>query len=180
MTVDLWHDLSAGPQVPEVIHALIEIPKGSRNKYEYSKEDRVLKLDRVLYSSIHYPGDYGFVPKTYFDDNDPLDVLVILNQPTFPGCLIEVRPIGMLKIVDRGEPDFKILAVVKADPTYSAYHDLKDVPHHYLVEVEHFFTTYKQLEGAVVDDLGWANVVEAKATIETARRRYDAEFAKTD
>ena len=174
--MNLWHDLSPRPQVPDIVHAVVEIPKGSRNKYEYSKTDHVLKLDRVLYSAVHYPGDYGFVPRSLFDDGDPLDVLVILNQPTFPGCLIEVRPIGMLKIVDRGEPDYKILSVVNVDPTYADYRDLDDVPRHYLIEVEHFFTTYKQLEGAVVDDLGWAGVAEAHAAITAAFQSYDQKF----
>ena len=174
--MNLWHDLSPGPNPPEILHALVEIPKGSRNKYEFSKTDQVLKLDRVLYSSIHYPGDYGFVPQTLFDDGDPLDILVIVNQATFPGCLIEVRPIGMLKIVDRGEPDNKILSVVNVDPTYAGYRDLDDVPRHYLVEVEHFFTTYKQLEGAIVDDLGWADVAETRTTIEAALQSYNASF----
>jgi len=180
MTIDMWHNISPGPKVPDIIHAMIEIPKGSRNKYEYSKSDHVMKLDRVLYSSIHYPGDYGFMPQTLSEDNDPLDILVILNHPTFSGCLIEVRPIGMLKIVDRGEIDNKILAVVNSDPTFAGYFDLKDVAHHYLVEVEHFFTTYKQLEGAVVDGLGWENVVVAKATIAAAIRLYNETFNKAD
>lgn len=176
--MNLWHDVSAGPNLPDVVHAVIEIPKGSRNKYEYSKTEGMLKLDRVLYSAIHYPGDYGFVPQSYFDDDDPLDILVMVNLPTFPGCLIEARPIGMFKMRDRGEPDYKILAVPVHDPHFKDFHALADVPKHYLVEVEHFFTTYKQLEGVKVEQLGWADVAEAKETLDYSIKKYQEAFSK--
>ena len=103
--MNLWHELDPGPSWPEVIHVVVEIPKGSRNKYEFHKRTGAFKLDRVLYSAVHYPGDYGFTPQTFYDDEDPLDVLVMTNLPTFTGCIVEARPIGMFRMLDRGEPD---------------------------------------------------------------------------
>ena len=121
MMLHLWHNLSSGPEAPDVVYTVVEVPKGHRNKYEYSKTAGVIKLDRVLFSPLHYPGDYGFIPQTYFDDNDPMDILVMMNEPTFPGCVIEARPIGMFKLIDRGEPDYKILAVPSTDPNFEDY-----------------------------------------------------------
>jgi len=118
MTLHLWHNLSPGPQAPDVIYAVVEVPKGSRNKYEYSKSAGVIKLDRVLYSPLHYPGDYGFIPQSYYADGDPLDVLVMMEEPSYPGCVIEARPIGMLRLLDRGQNDDKILAVPATDPQW--------------------------------------------------------------
>ncbi len=109
--MNLWRELPPGPQAPEVVFCIVEIPKGSRNKYEYQEDTGVIKLDRVLYSSIHYPGDYGLIPKTFCEDGDPLDILVMTNQPTFPGCVIEARPIGVFHLRDAGPSDDKILAV---------------------------------------------------------------------
>ena len=174
--VNLWHDLSAGPNVPEVVHAVIEIPKGSRNKYEYSKTDGVLKLDRVLYSPMFYPSDYGFIPKTLFGDGDPTDILVMMNEPTFPGCVIEARPIGMFKMIDKGELDYKVLAVPADDPYFKDYKDLSDLPAHYLREVEHFFMTYKQLQGTTVQSEGWVGAAETKTAISESLQTYLQEF----
>jgi inorganic pyrophosphatase len=176
--IHLWHHLSPGPNPPDILHAVVEVPKGSRNKYEYSKMDGVIKLDRVLYSSVHYPGDYGFIPQSYSEDGDPLDVVVIINEPTFPQCVIEVRPIGMLKMLDKGEPDSKILAVPKYDPHYNDYGKLEDVPRHYLREVEHFFGTYKLLEGVTVENLQWADLDAAKEEIRISLQRYIDTFRK--
>src|SRR5581483_5248754 len=108
---NLWHDLKAGPELPDIVNVVIEIPKGSRNKYEFDKPTGAFRLDRVLYSSMEYPGDYGLIPQTYYDDGDPLDVLVMVEQPTFPGCIIQARPIGLFRMQDREAPDDKILAV---------------------------------------------------------------------
>src|SRR5436190_21427895 len=118
MLMNLWHDLEPGPSVPDVIHTIVEIPKGSRNKFEDHKPTGAFKLDRVLYSPVHYPGDYGFIPQTYYEDGDPLDVLVVTNLPTFTGCIVEARPIGMFKMRDKGESDDKILAVLHYDPFF--------------------------------------------------------------
>ncbi|MBO9327138.1 MAG: inorganic diphosphatase [Roseiflexus sp.] len=165
MTMNLWHELESGPNTPEVVHVVVEIPKGSRNKYEYHKQTGAFKLDRVLYSAVHYPGDYGFIPQTYYDDGDPLDVLVMTNLPTFTGCIVEARPIGLFRMTDRGEPDDKILAVLHYDPFFADFNDYTQLPAHYLKEVEHFFTVYKDLEGARVEPIGWENAVIAKERV---------------
>jgi inorganic pyrophosphatase len=172
MLMNLWHDLEPGPSVPDVIHTIVEIPKGSRNKYEYHKQTGAFKLDRVLYSPVHYPGDYGFIPQTYYEDGDPLDVLVVTNLPTFTGCIVEARPIGMFRMKDKGEADDKILAVLQYDPFFDGIADFTDLPAHYLKEVEHFFTVYKDLEGARVEPLGWENAVTAKERIRFAINHY--------
>jgi len=177
MPAHLWHDLAAGPRPPDVVYAVVEVPKGSRNKYEYSKSGGVIKLDRVLYSPLHYPGDYGFIPRSYFEDGDPLDILVMLNEPTFPGCVIEARPIGMFKMIDKGSADYKILAVPATDPHFSDYHDLPDIPQHYPNEVLHFFMTYKQLEGAEVKNEGWTGAAEARETISAALALYQETYS---
>jgi inorganic pyrophosphatase len=176
MTLHLWHNLSAGPTPPDVIYAVIEVPKGSRNKYEYSKAAGVIKLDRVLYSPLHYPGDYGFIPQSYYGDGDPLDVLVMMNEPTFPGCVIVARPIGMLKMVDKGEHDDKILAVPATDPQFDEIHDISDLPRHFPKEVEHFFLVYKQLQGTSVETQGWVGAEEAKKAIQKGLQMYRDEF----
>ncbi len=176
MALHLWHNLAPGPSAPEVVYAVIEVPKGSRNKYEYSKKAGVIKLDRVLYSPLHYPGDYGFIPQSYAGDSDPLDILVMMNEATFPGCVVEARPIGMLKLVDKGEMDYKILAVPANDPGFEEYHDLKDLPAHFPREVEHFFVVYKQLQGTSAVSEGWFGVEEARAEIVKALQYYRDTF----
>jgi len=170
--MNLWHDVDIGPAVPDIIHAVVEIPRGSRNKYELHKETGAIKLDRVLYSAVHYPGDYGLIPQTYYDDGDPLDVLVMTNSPTFPGCIVEVRPIGIFRMLDKGEMDDKILAVLNADPFFADYHDYTDVPAHYLKEVTHFFSVYKDLEGVRTQAMGWQNAAAAKERIRHAMELY--------
>jgi inorganic pyrophosphatase len=170
--MNLWHDVAIGAKVPDVIQAVVEIPRGSRNKYELHKETGAIKLDRVLYSAVHYPGDYGLIPQTYYDDGDPLDILVMTNSPTFPGCIVEVRPIGMFRMLDKGEMDDKILAVLHADPFFADYHDYTDVPAHYLKEVTHFFSVYKDLEGVRTQPMGWENAAAAKELILHAMELY--------
>jgi inorganic pyrophosphatase len=172
MTLHLWHNLVSGPEVPDIVYAVVEVPKGSRNKYEYSKGTGVIKLDRVLYSPLHYPGDYGFIPQSYFDDGDPMDILVMMNAPTFPGCVIEARPLGMFKMIDNGEPDFKVLAVPSTDPNFDEYRDLKDLPVHFPKEVEHFFMVYKQLQGTQVESQGWVGAEETKKAILSSIQSY--------
>jgi inorganic pyrophosphatase len=163
--MNLWHELDPGPNPPDVIHVIVEIPKGSRNKYEFHKQTGAFKLDRVLYSPVHYPGDYGFTPQTFYDDGDPLDVLVMTNLPTFTGCIVEARPIGLFKMLDRGEPDDKVLAVLQYDPFFADYSTYTELPNHFIREVEHFFKVYKDLEGARVETLGWENEHVAKDRI---------------
>src|SRR3982074_2074388 len=174
--LNLWHDLPVGANPPEPVTAVIEIPSGSRNKYELDKVSGMLKLDRVLFSAVHYPGDYGFIPRTLHEDNDPLDVLVIVKEQTFPGCQIDVRPIGVLKMLDRGEPDDKILSVPLHDPYHEEYFDIADIPQHMLKEVEHFFHTYKDLEGKRVEILGWGKSGEAMEIINQSITRYQAAY----
>lgn len=174
--INLWRDLSAGSHPPEVITAVVEIPSGSRNKYELDKESGLIRLDRVLYSAVHYPGDYGFIPRTLAEDGDPCDVLVLLNEPTFPGCQIDARPIGVLRMLDRGEPDDKILAVPCHDPFYGEYFDIADIPQHYLREVQHFFGIYKDLEGKRMEVLGWAKSEVAAQAVTEAMRAYEAKY----
>jgi inorganic pyrophosphatase len=171
-----WHNLSPGKHPPEEVTAVVEIPSGSRNKYELDKETGLFKLDRVLYSAVHYPGDYGFIPRTLAEDGDPCDVLVLLNEPTFPGCQIEARPIGVLRMLDRGDPDDKILAVPVHDPFYSEYFDIADIPQHYLLEVEHFFHIYKDLEGKRVQTVGWEKSEGAMRVIVESIERYEARY----
>lgn len=171
-----WHDLPVGKHPPDLITAIIEIPGGSRNKYELDKDSGLFRLDRVLCSAVHYPGDYGFIPRTLSEDGDPCDVLVLIREPTFVGCAIAARPIGVLRILDRGEPDEKILAVPAEDPFQNEYFDIADVPQHLLREVEHFFQIYKDLEGKRVQVLGWAKSEVAMAEVTRAMERYAARF----
>ncbi|GAC1514836.1 MAG: inorganic diphosphatase [Gemmatimonadaceae bacterium] len=170
--INLWRDLSAGIDPPRQINTLVEIPSGSRNKYELDKQSGMLKLDRVLYSAVHYPGDYGFMPRTLHEDGDPLDVLVLVKEATFPGCQIDVRPIGVLTMLDRGEPDDKVLGVPLHDPYYHEVEDIADIPPHLLKEVEHFFQTYKDLEGKRVQVRGWEKSDVAKRVIDASMERY--------
>jgi inorganic pyrophosphatase len=144
-----------GDRAPEVVNTIVEIAKGRRSKFELDEETGLFRLDRYLYSSSHYPGDYGFVPQTVADDGDALDVLIMVNEPTFSGCLIAARVLGIFGMTDRGKGDDKVLAVPDSDPLFADYQSLGDVPPHFLREVEHFFTTYKQLEGAHVEARGW-------------------------
>ncbi len=173
-----FHSLPAGTDLPSVVHAIIEIPKGKRNKYEIDKQTGLIRLDRYLYSASHYPGDYGIIPQTLAEDGDPLDILVMVNEPTFSGCLIETRVVGMFKMVDRGDNDFKIFGVPNSDPLFAEFKTLEDVPQHFLREVAHFFGTYKQLEGVEVKTLGWTGIPEAQETVEDAVARYQNEVAK--
>lgn len=153
--MNLWKDLNAGPSEPDVLYAVIEIPKGSRNKYEYNKDIEAFALDRVLQSPIHYPAEYGIIPQTLWDDGDPMDMIVLIEQPTFPGCVIEVRPVGIMRMNDSGDSDDKILSVPINDPKYKNVVDLEDVPETILKEIRGFFESYKKLEGKETKVLGW-------------------------
>ncbi|HEX7117634.1 MAG TPA: inorganic diphosphatase [Longimicrobiales bacterium] len=176
MNGNAWHDLPAGPEPPAVLNAIIEIPRGSRNKYELDKDTGLIRFDRLLYSAVHYPGDYGFIPRTLADDDDPLDVLIMVTVPTFPGCLMGVRPIGAFEMRDEKGLDEKILCVPLRDPLYDEYHDLDDVAAHYLREVEHFFAIYKELEGVKTTIVGWRDRARAIEMIDAARERYATTF----
>ena len=156
----------------EEVLAFIEIPRGSRNKYEFDKASRTFRLDRVLYSSVHYPADYGFIPDTLGKDGDPLDILVLVQEPTFPGCLVPARPVGGLDMSDEKGSDFKVVAVPVGDPRYAHVHSLADAGEHWPREIETFFATYKLLEGKTTDVQGWHGAEEACRVIAECRERY--------
>lgn len=178
--MNLWHELPPGPNWPKVVYVVVEIPKKSRNKYEYDEHGGFVKLDRVLFSPLHYPGDYGFIPQTLHADGDPLDVLVITNEPTFPGCVIEARPMGVFHMIDKGQADEKILAVPNTDPLFQQYNALSDVPPHFLDEVQHFFSVYKDLESMRVVTKGWEGTKKAYLEIEQAVKAYQRQIRKRE
>ena len=157
---------------PASVLAFIEIPRGSRNRYEFDHVTGKFMLDRVLYSSVHYPTDYGFVVDTLAEDGDPLDVLVLVQEPTFPGCHIPARVLGGLDMHDEKGPDFKVLAVPIGDPRYAHVHSLGDLGDHWLREIETFFATYKLLEPKQTEVLGWHDVGETILTVEACRIRH--------
>ena len=156
----------------KTIDVLIEIPKGSRNKYEYDFELKKIRFDRMLFSSMMYPGDYGFIPETLALDGDPLDVLVLGHEPTFPMCVMEVRPIGVFHMADEKGPDEKLICVPVSDPIWSTRNDIFDLNPHRLKEIEHFFQVYKDLEKKKVDVGGWGNAEEAKDIYHKCVERY--------
>lgn len=170
--MDYWKDIPSGGKAPEVVNIVVETPLGNRNKYEYNKEECVFTLNRVLYSSVHYPMDYGFIPQTIYDDGDPLDAMVLVYQPTFSGCVLEARPVGLMEMDDGGEKDNKILAVPLRDPRFNEIKDIKNVPKHILDEIAQFFREYKNLEGKKTIVLGWGNVKSAKREIRKAMKNF--------
>ncbi len=143
---NIWHDISADRITPEDFICVIEITKGSKKKYELDKKTGFLILDRILYTSTHYPANYGFIPRTYADDGDPLDVLLICAEPIEPMTLVRAYPIGVIKMIDNGKYDEKIIAIPHGDPNYNMYTDIDQLPQHIFEEMRHFFTVYKNLE----------------------------------
>jgi len=174
---NLWRELRTGPDCPEIVYAIVEIPKGARNKLEYNIESGVIVLNRVLFSSLHYPGDYGLIPQTFAEDGEPLDILIMTGEPTFPGCVIQARPVGIFRMLDGGLQDDKVLAVPATDPLFADYRDLGDVPPHFLREAAHFFEVYKDLEGVRGKPIGWEDAAAAKREIERAVGIFGARFA---
>jgi len=156
----------------ESILVVVEIPKGSRNKYEYDAELECFKLDRMLFSSVHYPSDYGFVRDTHAEDGDPLDAMVIVGEATFTGCVIEAKPIGLFKMWDEKGLDHKVLCVPVSDPQWNWLDDIGDVPEHLLLEIEHFFAIYKDLEMKKTRVAGWKDAATAWEVIVSAREAY--------
>ncbi len=144
--MNIWHDIDPSRITPEEFTAIIEIPQGSKCKYELDKETGLLKLDRILYTSTHYPASYGLIPRTYADDGDPLDVLVICSENIYPMTLVDCYPIGVIYMVDSGSDDEKIIAIPKGDPIYNQYKDVSELPSHVCEEMKHFFSVYKALE----------------------------------
>ena len=165
-------ELPVGPDSPELVDCVVEIPLEGITKYEYDKKLHVFRLDRNLYSPVHYPGDYGFIPSTLGDDGDPLDVLVLVDTPSFPGCVQSVRPIGVLEMVDQGQGDEKILCVGKGNPRYKDVNSYSDVYPHILKEITHFFSIYKDLEHKTVEVKGWRDANAAKELIIRAQKAF--------
>jgi inorganic pyrophosphatase len=170
--MDYWHDLTPGEDAPDEVAVVVEIPKGSQNKYEYDKARGVFALDRVLFSPIHYPGDYGIIPQTLAEDHDPLDALVLVSYPTYPGILITSRPIGVLHMQDNGEGDDKILCVPVTDIRMDHIKDVNDIQAPIREEIAHFFEVYKQLEGKQVKLGGWDDAAAARRVITESITRY--------
>ena len=174
-----WHDVDTGKQTPNIVNAIVEVPKASTLKYELDKETGLMKLDRVLYSAVHYPGDYGFIPRTYWEDGDPLDVIILSNFPVYPGTIVSVRPIGVIHLVDTKENDDKIIAVHATDPRFERYNDINDIPEHTIRELKHFFETYKALQKKKVSVLSIKNASTAKNAILRGIEKYKKEFSNT-
>lgn len=175
---NIWHDIDPARINPEDFICVIEIPKGSKKKYELDKETGLILLDRILYTSTHYPANYGFIPRTYGDDGDPLDVLLLCSEPLEPLTLVRAYPIGVINMIDSGRNDEKIVAIPFKDPNYNMYSDISDLPRHIFDEMRHFFTVYKNLENktTAVDEITpRANAVRV---MDEAIERYIDMFCK--
>ncbi|MBO4327180.1 MAG: inorganic diphosphatase [Clostridia bacterium] len=176
---NIWHDISPKRINPEDFVAVVEIPKGSKKKYELDKATGMLMLDRILYTSTHYPANYGFIPRTYGDDLDPLDVLIICSEDIEPMTLVRCYPIGVISMIDAGRRDEKIIAIPFNDPNYNMYHEIHELPQHLFAEMSHFFTVYKSLENkqtAVNDEVGGRE--DAIAIIKEAIDNYIETYCK--
>lgn len=173
-----WHDIPIGDESPLLINAIIEVPKGSKNKYELEKTTGIIKVDRVLYSSIHYPANYGFIPQTYCEDKDPLDILVLGQEPVHPLSMLIAKPIGLMNMLDQGEADDKIIAVHQHDPEYCTYENLEDLPAHRMRELKRFFEDYKILEDKKVIVEDFHNKEHALKVILKSHELYKKHFGK--
>ena len=176
--MNIWHDISKERVKPENFVVCIEISKGSKNKYELDKETGSLLLDRILYTSTHYPHNYGFIPRTYAEDNDPLDVLVICSESIVPMAIVEAYPIGVIHMIDNGSVDEKIIAICPHDPIYNSYKDVSELPVHIFDEIRHFFQVYKTLEGKDTKVMSCLGRDEALEIIEKAIQVYDDKFQR--
>lgn len=174
--MNLWHEISAGDDIPNTINVIVEIPKGSKNKYEIDKENGLIKLDRAMKSAQDYPFDYGFVPRTLWEDGDALDVVLLTTYPLFPGILVEARPVAVMRMIDGGEGDDKIIAVPKSDPRFEEVQDLGDVNKHTIKEIQHFFETYKTIDGKKVEITGVENRAAAQEAVKKGLALYSEKF----
>ncbi len=173
-----WHTVSYGENAPEVVNGIIEIPKGNRAKYELDKDSGMLKLDRVLFSSVYYPANYGFIPRTYCDDDDPLDILVLCQIDIVPMCLVSAKVIGVMRMIDGGEADDKIIAVAEGDPSVNHINTISELPAHFISELKSFFEDYKKLENksVIVEDFQGREI--AQQIVLKAIKDYDDKFGK--
>lgn len=178
MSLNLLHDIAPGDNIPNEITVIIEINKGSKNKYELDKETGLIKLDRVMHTSQDYPFDYGFVPQTHWHDGDPVDVVLLTTYPLIPGILVNARPVAVMDMIDSGESDAKIIAVPVDDPRFAHVTDLKDINQHTLKEIEHFWLTYKQVQKKVVTIESTRDAESARAVVNEAVELYKKEFSK--
>ena len=176
--MNIWHDISPERITPEEFVAVIEISEGSKKKYELDKETGLIILDRILSTAMRYPANYGFIPRTYGDDKDPLDVLVLCSEVIDPLVEVVCKPIGMMEMVDGGDNDEKIIAVPVSDPFYNSYTDIAQLPAHIFDEIKHFFTAYKALENKVTEVKDFSGAEKAKEVIRTCMNNYNAKFAK--
>lgn len=178
MNINPWHDVSCGNEFPKIVNGIIEIPKGSRAKYELDKDSGLLKMDRVLYSSVYYPANYGFIPKTFCDDGDPLDILILSQIDVVPLCIVRATVIGVMRMIDNGEADDKIIAVATDDNSVNHINSIDSLPDYFKDEVKHFFEEYKRLENkvVVVDDFLRKEVAEM--IVLKAIEDYNVKFAK--
>ena len=179
MSNNLFHDLSAGKNLPKEVNCLVEIPKGSTNKYEYDHELGVFRLDRVLYEAVFFPFEYGIIPQSWNEkDNDPQDILVASSFPTFPGCLIACRPIGVLRMTDTNHEDNKIVAVPIQDPRFKEIKQLSDLPEHTKKEIANFFDNYSELQpGKKIKIEGWSGKEQAEELIRKTVKNYQSKFS---
>jgi inorganic pyrophosphatase len=173
-----WHEVAIGPQPPDILNAIIEIPRGSRAKYEIDKESGLIKLDRVIYASMYYPLNYGFIPQTMGEDKDPLDIVVLTQVSVVPLCLIPCKVIGVMQMVDRGEADDKIIAVATQDASVSHINDVTELPEFFKVELKHFFENYKSLENKIVVVDEFLGKQAAVPIIEQSIKYYKEYFKK--
>ena len=171
-----WHGVPPGDQAPRIVNAVIEMPQGSRAKYEIDKDSGLLKLDRVIYSSFYYPCNYGFIPQTYGDDKDPLDILVITSMPVQAMCLMQAKVIGVMQMIDSGDADDKIIAVAQNDPSVNHYNNIEEIPPHFFEELRHFFEEYKKLENKTVTVNEFGAKSMALTIIEDSFKLYKEHF----
>lgn len=174
--MNLWHDVSPGEKIPNEVNVIIEINRGSKNKYEIDKETGLIALDRAMHSAQDYPFDYGFVPKSYWHDNDALDAIVLTTYPLLPGILVNVRPVALMSMVDSGEGDDKLICVPVNDPRFEDVRDLKDINKHTLKEMEHFFSTYKKIQDKVVEVTGFSGADAAMKAVNEGLALYKEKF----
>ncbi len=174
--MNLWHDIESGSK--DAINTIVEINKGSKNKYEIDKKTGLIALDRVAHTSQDFPFDYGFVPRSLWHDNDPLDVIILTTYPLLPGILVRVRPVALMKMIDSGEGDDKIIAVPVDDPRFESIKDLSDINPHTIKEIEHFYSTYKKLQNKVVEVTGFKGRLEAELAFEEGLKLYQEKYLK--